>query len=130
MSHETKERLLLRSELVKPPHMVENAQNNATQQYPHRPTSTNYPNATATNHGTTRKGVKKLLKPRLCFGDKIDYRFYTTSEPPKDHDLEMFAECSGEPSTDWQRRWLIRRLIKFNKCPKRPRTSNPYPRRH
>ena len=27
----------------------------------------------------------------------------------------MFAECSGEPSTDWQRRWLIRRLIKFNK---------------
>ena len=27
----------------------------------------------------------------------------------------MFAECSGEPSTDWQRRWLIRRLTKFNK---------------
>ena len=27
----------------------------------------------------------------------------------------MFAECTGEPSTDWQRRWLIRRLIKFNK---------------
>ena len=24
-------------------------------------------------------------------------------------------ECSGEPSIDWQRRWLIRRLIKFNK---------------
>ena len=24
-------------------------------------------------------------------------------------------ECSGEPSVDWQRRWLIRRLIKFNK---------------
>ena len=27
----------------------------------------------------------------------------------------MFAECCGEPSTDWQRRWLIRCLIKFNK---------------
>ena len=27
----------------------------------------------------------------------------------------MFAECSGEPSTDWQRRWLVRRLIKINK---------------
>ena len=26
----------------------------------------------------------------------------------------MFAECSGEPSTNWQRGWLIRRLIKFN----------------
>ena len=26
----------------------------------------------------------------------------------------MFAECSGEPSTDWQRRWLIRRFIQFN----------------
>ena len=24
-------------------------------------------------------------------------------------------ECSGESSIDWQRRWLIRRLIKFNK---------------
>ena len=24
-------------------------------------------------------------------------------------------ECSGEPSIDWQRRWLIRHLIKFNK---------------
>ena len=27
----------------------------------------------------------------------------------------MFAECSGEPSIDWQRTWLIPRLIKFNK---------------
>ena len=27
----------------------------------------------------------------------------------------MFAEFSSEPSTDWQRRWLIRRPIKFNK---------------
>ena len=24
-------------------------------------------------------------------------------------------ECSGKSSIDWQRRWLIRRLIKFNK---------------
>ena len=27
----------------------------------------------------------------------------------------MFAECSGEPSTDWQQRWFIRRLTKLNK---------------
>ena len=27
----------------------------------------------------------------------------------------MFMECSGEPSIDWQRQWLVRRLMKFNK---------------
>ena len=27
----------------------------------------------------------------------------------------MYEECSGEPCTDWQRRWLIQRLIKNNK---------------
>ena len=79
------------------------------------PTITSHPNAAATNHGTNRYRTNELLKPRLRFGDYIDYRYYTISEPQKNHDLEMFAECSGEPSTDWQRRWLIRRLIKFNK---------------
>ena len=79
------------------------------------PTITSHPNAAATNHGTNRYRIKNLLKPRLCFGDYIDYRYYTISEPQKNHDLEMFAEHSGEPSTDWQRKWLIRRLIKFNK---------------
>ena len=33
-------------------------------------------------------------------------------------------ECSGDPSIDWQRRWLIRRLIKFNKS---LLDKHPYP---
>ena len=95
--------------------MVENTQDNTTEQYPDPPTITSHTNAAATNHGTNRYRIKKLLKPHLRFGDYIDYRYYTISEPPKNHHLEMFAECSGVPSTDWQRRWLIRRLLKFNK---------------
>ena len=95
--------------------MVENTQNNTTKQYLDPSTISRHPNAAATNHDTDRHLIKKLLKPRLRFGDYIDYRHYTISEPPKNHDLEMFAECSGEPCTNWQRRCFIRRLEKFNK---------------
>ena len=53
--------------------------------------------------------------PLSCFVDYADFRFHTTSDPPKNVVKKMFMECSGKPSTDWQRRWLIRRLIKFKK---------------
>ena len=75
------QRLLLGSELGKPPNVVENTQNKTTKQYPDPSTITNHPNAAATNHGTNRYRIKKLLKPRLCFGEYIDYSYYTISEP-------------------------------------------------
>ena len=95
--------------------MVENTQNNATKQHPKSPAAANCTKASTTNCNAVNKRTKKRLEPRLRFGDYIDYRYYTISEPPKNHASEMFAECSGEPSTDCRRRWLIRRLIKFNK---------------
>ena len=84
------------------------------------PATTDYP--AATNHGTAQYPAKKLLKPRLRFGDYTDFRYYTTSEPPKDFDKAMFIECSGQPSINWQRRWLIQRIIKLKK---RPRQAPP-----
>ena len=107
--------IVTQEQLGKPPNVVEKTQNNTTKQYPDPSTTSRHPNAAATNHGTNRYQIKKLLKSRLRFGDYIDYRYYTISETPKNHDLEMLAERSGEPSTDSQRRWLIRRSIKFNK---------------
>ena len=86
---------------------------------------------TATNesavksHGTTSYPAKNLRKPHLQFGDDADFRYYTTSEPSQNFDKEMLMEYSGKPSTNWQRQWLFRQLIKFNK--KYP-TQTPLPR--
>ena len=96
--------MLLGSKLGKPTNVVEDTQDNTPKQYPDTPAITSHPNAAATNHGTNKYRINKLLKPRLRFGDYIDHRYYTISEPPKNQDLEMFTECFGEPSTDWQRR--------------------------
>ena len=58
---------------------------------------------------------QNLRKPHLQFADDADFRYYTTSEPSQNFDKEMLMEYSGKPSTNWQRRWLFRRLIKIKK---------------
>ena len=51
-------------------------------------------------------------------------RQYTTSEPPNSYDKEGNTERNEEPSLDWQRRWQIHKLHKYNR---RHITKKDYP---
>ena len=53
--------------------------------------------------------------PHLRFGDTVETRQYTTSEPPNSNDHKRNTERHEEPSLDWQRRWQIHKLRKFNR---------------
>ena len=53
--------------------------------------------------------------PHLRFGDTVETRQYTTSEPPNSYDHERNTERHEEPSFDWQRRWQIHKLNKYNR---------------
>ena len=51
-------------------------------------------------------------------------RQYTTSEPPNSYDKEGNTKRNEEPSLDWQRRWQIHKLHKYNR---RHITKKDYP---
>ena len=53
--------------------------------------------------------------PHLRFGDTVETRQYKTSEPPNSYDHERNTERHEEPSLDWQRRWQIHKLNKYNR---------------
>ena len=53
--------------------------------------------------------------PHLRFGVTVETRQYTTSEPPNSYDHERNTERHEEPSLDWQRRWQIHKLHKYNR---------------
>ena len=53
--------------------------------------------------------------PHLRFGETVETRQYTTSEPPNSYDYEKNTERHEEPSLDWQRRWQIHKLNKYNR---------------
>ena len=53
--------------------------------------------------------------PHLRFGETVETRQYTTSEPPNSYDHERNTERHEEPSLDWQRRWQIHKLHKYNR---------------
>ena len=53
--------------------------------------------------------------PHLRFGETVETRQYTTSEPPNPYDYEKNTERHEEPSLDWQRRWQIHKLNKYNR---------------
>ena len=58
---------------------------------------------------------KKLALPHLQFGEIVETRHFTTSEPPNTYDHEENDERHEEPSLDWQRRWQIHKLNKQNR---------------
>ena len=53
--------------------------------------------------------------PHLQFGEIVETRHFTTSEPPNTYDHEENDERHEEPSLDWQRRWQIHKLNKQNR---------------
>ena len=53
--------------------------------------------------------------PHLQFGEIVETRHFTTSEPPNTYDHEANDKRHEQPSLDWQRRWQIHKLHKHNR---------------
>ena len=62
--------------------------------------------------------------PHLQFEETVEKQHYTTSEPPNSFDIEENDECREQPSLDWQRRWQIHKLHKYNR---QTTTKKDYP---
>ena len=130
--------LLFRRKLGEPTTMVENPKNYASEQHPDNPTTRtvrkrkltinptpiskpdNRPNGLPTptpiDSSTSRTNpAKKLVSPHLQFGETVETRHITTSEPPNTYDHEEPNERCEQPSIDWQRRWQIHKLHKYNR---------------
>ena len=58
---------------------------------------------------------KKLVLPHLQFGKTVETQYSTKSEPPNTYDHEEHNERREQPSLDWQRRWQIHKLHKYNR---------------
>ena len=68
--------------------------------------------------------VKKLVLPHLQFGETVETRHFTISKPPNTYDHEEHNERREQPSLDWQRRWQIHKLHKYNR---QTTTKKDYP---
>ena len=62
--------------------------------------------------------------PHLQFGETVETRHFTISEPPNRYDHEEHNERCEQPSLDWQRRWQIHKL---HKCNRQTTTEKDYP---
>ena len=51
--------------------------------------------------------TKKLITPRLRFGEKVDARAYSTEDPPTTYVNKTTIECNGTPTEDWLRRQAL-----------------------
>ena len=51
--------------------------------------------------------TKKLITPRLRFGEKVDARAYSTEDPPTTYVNNTTIECNGTPTEDWLRRQAL-----------------------
>ena len=68
--------------------------------------------------------AKKLVLPHLQFGETVETRYFTISEPPNTYDHEQHNERCEQPTLDWQRRWQIHKLHKYNR---QTTTKKDYP---
>ena len=51
--------------------------------------------------------TKKLITPRLRFGEKVDARAYSTEDPSTTYVNNTTIECNGTPTEDWLRRQAL-----------------------
>ena len=77
------------------------------------------PASQASHYRRTKKGhprpadnrlhcrTKKLITPRLRFGEKVDARAYSTEDPPTTYVDDTTIECNGTPTEDWLRRQAL-----------------------
>ena len=56
--------------------------------------------------------TKKLITPRLRFGEKVDARAYSTEDPPTTYVNNTTIECNGTPTEDWLRRQALASMKK------------------
>ena len=68
--------------------------------------------------------AKKLASPHLQFGETVETRHFTISEAPNTYDHEEHNERCEQPSLDWQRKWQIHKLHKYNR---QTMTKKDYP---
>ena len=61
------------------------------------------------------KPSQKLALSHLQFGETVETRHFTISEPPNTYDHEEHNERCEQPSLNWQRRWQIHKLLKYNR---------------
>ena len=54
-----------------------------------------------------RRRIKKLVTPRLRFGETVDARAYSTEDPPTTYTNDSMIECNGTPTEDWLRRQAL-----------------------
>ena len=54
-----------------------------------------------------RKRIKKLVTPRLRFGETVDARAYSTEDPPTTCANDTTVECNGTPTEDWLRQQAL-----------------------
>ena len=66
--------------------------------------------------------TKKLITPRLRFGEKVDARAYSTEDPPTTYVNNTTIECNGTPTEDWLRRQALASIKRPNPQPEREKT--------
>ena len=71
------------------------------------PQPSNWPNGLPTpaaNNNTIQRTnpAKKLVLPHLQFGETVEIRHFTISEPPNTYDHQEHNERREQPSLDWQ----------------------------
>ena len=82
-------------------------QRSATQASHYARTKKGYPGPT--DHNRFPHRTKKLITPRLHFGEKVDARAYSTEDPPTTYVNNTTIECNGTPTPteDWLRRQAL-----------------------
>ena len=80
-------------------------QRSASQASQHTRTKKGHPRPADNNRLYCR--TKKLITPRLRFGEKVDARAYSTEDPPTTYVDNTTIECNGTPTEDWLRRQAL-----------------------
>ena len=94
------------------PHKTENCWNGANAANDPRPKRHTTQEQKKRHSGTNDNNrlyhrTKKLITPRLRFGEKVDARAYSTEDPPTTYVNNTTIECNGRPTEDWLRRQAL-----------------------
>ena len=67
-----------------------------------------------TDNNQNYRRIKKLITPRLRFGETVNARAYSIQDSPTKHSNEITTECNGTPTEDWRRRQTIATIKRHN----------------
>ena len=70
-------------------------------------TKTKKGHASPNDNNRLHHRTKKLITPRLRFGEKVDARAYSTEDPTTTYVNNTTIECNGIPTGDWLRRQAL-----------------------